>query len=85
VTEEPRLSLLEPVPVTVTDHLLSLLVSEQTRTREATEQIVSLFSEAVTTINTLAEKADGLFSGDAPALGGPAGMILGALIPRKRG
>lgn len=65
--------------------LLKQLISEQRATRIATEQLVSLFSEAVTTINVLAEKADGLFSGDGPALGGPAGMILGALIPRKRG
>lgn len=59
------------------------IAAEATAANTAT--LLALFGEVVTVVNALGEKADGLFGGDsAPKLGGPAGMILSALLPKGR-
>jgi hypothetical protein len=58
------------------------IAAEATAANTAT--LLALFGEVVTVVNALGEKADGLFGGDsAPKLGGPAGMILSALLPKR--
>lgn len=82
----------EPIAVPVLDpeglwpeyHTLELV--ELRAIRELLQVQVTQFGTVVQIVTELAAKADGLFSGDgdAPQIGGPAGLILSALLPKRR-
>lgn len=82
----------EPIAVPVLDpeglwpeyHTLEL--AELRAIRELLTIQVQQFGTVVQIVTELAAKADGLFSGDgdAPQIGGPAGLILSALLPKRR-
>lgn len=90
VTEDPEDTLPEPVvqdwSETAAEGLQRQSVAELAAIRELLQVQVAQFGTVVQIVTELAAKADGLFSGDgdAPQIGGPAGLILSALLPKRR-
>lgn len=79
-----------PEPETVEDeegywpvyHTLEL--AELRAIRELLTIQTQQFATVVQIVGELAGKADGLFSGEGPSIGGPMGAVLSALIPKRR-